>query len=211
VNDYLLLTVVLGLIVLAVLAQFRRSGPPPAESVQRIHAGVSDKAEWMASETVKQQVITDYLAAQSWLAQAQLTNYLYCLMNLPHHFSGTQLIELQRLIKLQMQRNRARFIGILRANHNVTVRRFSEDGLSCLVVDQQSERRMATYDYWSKNRIHTQNLGGGVLVYRMCLDRLSGRWKIDEYIQQLPDGWENLPPGLIKLSDTLPMTVGRDI
>jgi hypothetical protein len=102
-------------------------------------------------------------------------------------------------------------VGVLRAHHQISVRRFSDDGLSCLLIDRQSERRMATYDYWTKQRIHTQDLGSSALVFRMQFDRYTGRWKVDEFIQQLPIGWETLPGATLRLMDALPEAAGRDI
>jgi len=86
---------------------------------------------------------------------------------------------------------------------------------------------MATYDYWSKRRLHTQNLGDGVYVYLMIYDLAADRWKLAQLIQQLPAGWDGSSNGnghgsnnnggnthanvTIRLTDDLPSNAGRDL
>lgn len=211
VSETLLIGIVLGLALFGWLSRRRNPARSATQTLQRLHPGVADKAEWMASETVVQHVTTDYLAAQRWLAETQLLDYMTCLRGIERYFSGAMLREHQRLLQHQLSRNRARFVGILRADHTISVRRFGEDGQSCLIIDRQSERRMATYDYWTKQRILTQDLGAGDLVYQMIYDRGVGRWKVDDFIQQLPIGWETLPGSTFRMGDALPLAAGRDI
>lgn len=208
-SEVTLIAIVLGLVVVAILSRRSRQNVP--EPLQRLHPGVADKAEWMASETTVQRVTTDYLAAQQWVGDMQLADCFACLREVGRYFSGALLREHQRLLGRQLAQSHVRLVGVLRAHHHITVRRFSDDGLSCLVIDRQSERRMATYNYWTKQRVHTQDLGNGAVVYRMTFDRPSGRWKVDEFIQQLPIGWETLPGSTLRITDALPEAAGRDI
>jgi len=79
------------------------------------------------------------------------------------------------------------------------------------VVDHQSSRRMATYDYWSKLRIHTQDLGDGTIVYEMAYDKQAGRWKVDRDSQELPKGWRrDHSSKRVRLLAALPNKIGRD-
>ncbi len=209
-NNVALVSILFVLCVVVILSRRRRVQP---ELLQRLYPGVAHKAEWMASDSVVRRVEADYLAAQQWRIETMLDNDTSYLRGLPRYFSGEALIEQQRISLLQMRRRRPRLIGVLRAHHRVQVRRFSEDGLTCCVIDQQSERRMATYDYWTKRRLHTQDLGTGVFVYQMRRDSSVQRWKIDQLIQQLPLGWEAFPfmNSTIQLTDDLPLATGRDI
>jgi hypothetical protein len=209
VNEVTLIGIVLGLIMMGIVARRRR--PRTSETLQRLHPGVAHKAEWMASETTVQRVTADYLAAQQWVGDMQLADCFACLREVGRYFSGALLRDHQKMLARQLAQSRVRLVGVLRAHHQITVRRFSDDGLSCLLIDRQSERRMATYNYWTKQRVHTQDLGGGALVYRMMFDRATGRWKIDEFIQQLPIGWETLPGSTLRITDALPEAAGRDI
>ncbi|MDX1993783.1 MAG: hypothetical protein SF029_15450, partial [bacterium] len=101
--------------------------------------------------------------------------------------------------------------GILRCIHQVEVRHFSEDGERCLVIDRQTSRRMATYDYLNRSRVTTQDLGDGTVVYEMVYDKQGQRWKVNAFIQELPLGWESASKRKrIRLHSVLPPTIGRD-
>lgn len=167
----------------------------------------------MASDDVVQRIESDYLEAQRWMSEALLTGYVRFMHEAPTYFTGGYLKREQHSAGIQMRKSGPRLIGILRAHHHVHVRHFSEDGLSCYVVDQQTERRMATYDYWQLRRLHTQDLGEGAYVYRMVYDPPAYRWKIEELIQQLPSGWgaQTVANPAIRLEQSLPIASGRDI
>src|SRR5258708_28076410 len=89
---------------------------------------------------------------------------------------------------MQGGRPRVRFIGILQAQHELHVRHFSDDGLSCYLLDGQTARKMITYEYWHARCVTSQSLLAGTYVYRMIYDRAARRWKIEGLIQQLPLG-----------------------
>ena len=205
-----IVAVVLCVILAKVFTTRRRKHWP--DSLQRLHAGVTQKAEWMASDETVNAVERDYLAAQYWMAESLLAGYVYFLREAPLYLSGKLLKDQQKHVQQHLQRRGPRLVGILRAHHEIRVRHFSDDGLTCYVVDQQKEQRMATYDYWQHQRIHTQDLTEGAYVYRMVFDRAAHRWKIDEFIQQMPLGWcassTNHP---IRLQESLPAVSGRDI
>ena len=207
-NDLALVALVLAVIVIAYLS--RRRTPRP-DKLHRLYPGVAHKAEWMASEEIVRRVEADFLGAQQWLVEALLGNYTAYLHMLPRHFTGDALREQQRIVSLQMRKHGPRLVGILRAHHRIQVRRFSDNGLTCYVIDHQTERLMATYEYWSKRRLHTQDLGAGVYVYQVTLE--NGRWKIEALIQQLPLGWETFPVSSapLELTDDLPLAAGRDV
>ncbi|MHB8625753.1 MAG: hypothetical protein ACYDBJ_22415 [Aggregatilineales bacterium] len=210
-NELELVAIVIVLIYVACLTA-RRRGTAPAP-LQRLHPGVVNRAEWMAPRETIQCIEADYLAAQQWALETLLTSYPVYLRELPHYFSGQALTEQVRIVAGTLQRRGPRLVGALRAHHQLQVRRFAEDGMSCCLLDHQSERRMATYDYWTKRRLHTQDLGSGVYVYLMVYDPITARWKIARLIQQLPAGWESggharIP---IRLTHDLPVAAGRDL
>jgi hypothetical protein len=209
--EFAIIGLIIAIIAVIVLRQRTRMTWPVA--LRRLHAGVNDKAEWMASDDVVQRVEADYLAAQRWMSEALLAGYVRFVNEAPAYFVGSYLKREQHNADVQMRGPGPRLIGILRAHHHIHVRHFSDDGLSCYVVDQQTERRMATYDYWELRRLHTQDLGEGAYVYRMVYDRTADRWKIEELIQQLPMGWcaQAVSNPAIRLEQSLPIASGRDI
>jgi len=205
---------IIGLMIaiIAVVAIGRRKRVAWPGNLRRLHAGVNDKAEWMASDDVLQRVESDYLQAQRWMSEALLAGYTRFMSEAPNYFAGSYLKREQHNASIQIRKRGPRLIGVLRAHHHIRIRHFSDDGLTCYVVDQQTERRMATYDYWQLRRLHTQDLGEGAYVCRMVYDRAARRWKIDEFIQQLPLGWcaEAVSNPAIRLERSLPTASGRD-
>ncbi len=210
-NELDLVAIVIVLVYVACITARRRTNITPP--LQRLHPGVANRAEWMAPRETVERVQADYLAAQGWALETILTSYPVYLRELPRYFTGAALAEQVRAVAGTLQQHGPRFVGVLRAHHQLQVRRFSEDGLSCCLLDHQSERRMATYDYWTKRRLHTQDLGSGVYVYLMVFDPITARWKIARLIQQLPADWESggrarIP---IRLTHDLPVAAGRDL
>lgn len=179
------------LFVIALMTMYGKSRVPWAAQLRRLHAGVSQKAEWMAPDAVLQQVRSDYLLALDWLHDSALKNWTHQWTYAPLYLSGVFLRQHQQLLQQQRQTSGFRCVGVLRADHYVEIRYFSEDGERCLVVDSQSQRRMATYDPTTRARLHTQDLGDCAMVYQMNYDTRSQRWKIDACVQQLPLGWGN--------------------
>ncbi len=199
------------LLVIVLMSMYGKSRVPWAAQLRRLHAGVSEKAEWMAPDTVIQQVRSDYLLALDWLHDSALKNWTHRWTYAPLYLSGAYLKAHQLNLQQQRQITGFRGEGVLRADHNVDIRYFSEDGERCLVVDSQTQRRMATYDPVTRARLHTQDLGDCAVVYRMNYDTRSQRWKIESFVQQLPSGWGN--PKIarkIKVLGELTDLAGRD-
>ncbi|HVO42257.1 MAG TPA: hypothetical protein VMT34_06530 [Aggregatilineales bacterium] len=160
----------------------------------------------MAEDHVVDGVMRDYSAAQDWLADILFEGYGRFLRESPAYLSGDYLQRQRRIIVARVQQRAPRLIAVVRAHHDLQVRQFSDDGLSCILIDTQTEQRIATYDYAEHRRLYTQAVGDRTYVYRMAFDPAAGHWKIDEFIQQLPLGWSPY-----RLEESLPLTSGRDI
>lgn len=204
------LVVVLAAIVL-MLSLSGKGQVPWSNKLRRVNAGVARKAEWMAPDDVIQQVGSDYLAAIRWLQESAMLSWSQQSAGAAVYLTGDALQRQQKLLA-QYRRSRAPYcLGVLRCDHQIEVRLFSEEGERCLVVDCQSQRRMATYDHQSQRRLHTQDLGDGAVVYQMLYDNNTKRWKIEKFIQELPLGWTHHKTSRrIQLLSVLPTVVGRD-
>jgi hypothetical protein len=178
--------------------------------MRRIRAGVARKGEWMADDAVVQQVRNDYLQATRWIHDHMLAGWSHQWQVAPRYLSGKYLKRFQTILT-QHRATQQQFVGVLRADHQIVIRHFSENGESCLVVDYQAQRRMATYDVHTGERVQTQDLGDGALVYRMIYDLDAGRWKIAEFVQELPAGWgKGQRSRRIRELAVLPTSIGRD-
>lgn len=197
------------LVVIVLFMAFNGRQPVPwIKQMRRIRAGVARKGEWMASDDVIEQVKTDYLAAVRFLHDHVLQ--ARACRQAAQYLSGSYL-KRHETIRANWRERQPVCLGVLRADHHLTVRHFSETGDTCLLVDQQTQRRMASYDAKTHTRITTQDLGDGVLVYRMVYDVAAGRWKIDEFIQELPTGWSKRRPShRIRELSVMPPAIGRD-
>jgi hypothetical protein len=204
--------ILLALIAIAIIMAMHSRGQVPwLPKMRRVRAGVARKAEWMAPDEVVDKVRTDYLTATRWLSDNVLSSWQQQWMLAPYYMSGLYLKRFQALVTQYRSGRMPRAVGVLRADHHITVRSFSGDGERCLVVDLQSLRRMATYDPRSHTRILTQDLGDGAVVYQMRYDAADGRWKLDEFIQELPAGWGMPSTGArIRELAALPTPIGRD-
>jgi hypothetical protein len=196
---------ILCFVVMMVLLSLQGAkGVPWGRKLRRLHAGAAQRAEWMAPDDVVEQVRCDYLRVIEWLESSPFMDHP--LHRAPDYLTGDYLRRYQRLMHMP-----ARFTGILIARHTILVRRFSEDGLQCLVVDCQSKRQMLTYDERDAILLHSQQLEDGTLVCRMDYDVLQRRWKVAAIIQELPAGWKDTPrSGRVRLLSNLPTTMGRD-
>lgn len=202
----------LGLLAIAIIMAMHSRGQVPwLDKMRRINAGVAQKQEWMAPDEVVDKVRSDYLTANRWLTDNVLASWQQQWMLAPYYMSGLYLKRFQTLVTQYRAGRMPRAIGVLRADHQVTVRSFSEDGERCVVVDRQTLRRMATYDARTRERVMTQDLGDGVVVYRMRFDAADGRWKLDEFVQELPAGWGR-PSNRVRIREfaAQPTPIGRD-
>lgn len=162
---------------------------PWRDKMRRLRAGAAQKPEWMAPDDVVQQVRAHYLDATHWLNDSMLMSWAQQWAGAPQHLSGSFLKRFRNLLLTQRDAKGTQLTGVLRADHTIEVREFSENGGFCLVIDQQTERRMATYNRKNHQRLHTQDLGDGVVVYAMLYDAADGRWKIGGFLQELPMDW----------------------
>lgn len=157
--------------------------------------------EWIAPTYIVEAVKRDYVAFYRYASRTLTNGWVPYARNLDQYLCGEILREQRETLEDQMQQeNQA--VDVLRAHHQIEVRHFSPDGESCLVIDLQTERRMATYDFRNYRRIHTQHIDDAVLVYRMRYDRRTQSWKIAEFIQSLPP--------ITTQETTLPQHSGRD-
>jgi len=204
--------ILLALIAIAIIMAMHSRGQVPwLTKMRRVRAGVARKAEWMAPDDVVDKVRADYLTAMRWLGDNVLSSWQQQWMLAPYYMSGLYLKRFQTLVTQYRSGRMPRAIGVLRADHQVAIRSFSEDGEHCLVVDRQTLRRMATYDSRTHARIMTQDLGDGAVVYQMRYDAADGRWKLDEFVQELPAGWGTHGAGArIRELAALPTLIGRD-
>jgi hypothetical protein len=198
-------------IIMGILAVSGRKQVAWADKLRRIKAGVPQQAEWMAPDEVVQAVRDDYMDAMHWLPKSALHNWSRQWLAAPRYLSGPMLKQHLEILKHFRATTPPRYTGIMRCAHQVEVRHFSEDGERCLVIDTQSSRRMATYDYKNLTRLNTQDIGNGTVVYEMAFDSRSHRWKINRFIQELPSGWQNGKVSRqLRLMTSLPPVTGRD-
>lgn len=195
----------------AVVMALNSSNPVPwLHKLRRVNAGAAHKAEWMAPDEVVAQVRADYLAAVHWLQETMLRPAEVWSIQAERYLTGPYLKRYQDWCRQRLQ-SEPRFLGILRADHQVQVRHFSDDGVRCLVIDVQTQRRMATYDVRAQKRLHTQDLGSYAAVYQLRYDTAGKRWKLEAFIQDLPAGWTSANPAeRVILSTALPQPAGRD-
>lgn len=196
------------IVVIGIMALSGRRQVAWANKLFRINAGAR-RAEWMAPDEVVQAVLHDYMSVMRWLPESGLKDWSTQWAGAPDYLSGLCLKRHQEVLKQYRMGRPPRYTGVLRCVHRPQVRHFSEDGERCLIVDHQTSRRMATYDYWSHVRLNTQDLGDGTLVYEMAYDKQARRWKLDRFIQELPAGWQK-SSGRLQLLSVLPPSAGRD-
>ncbi len=199
------------LLVLIAMSLNGNNRVPWSDKLRRVRAGVPNRAEWMAPDPVVDQVRHDYLMALDWLQDSALHAWSQQRRHAALFLSDSFLKQYLGILRRYETARTPRCIAVLRADHQVMVRRFSEDGEQCLIIDQQLQRRMATYDYDSRTRLHTQDLGNCAVVYQMAYDKKRQRWQIAAFIQRLPLGWGNprVNRHLDVLAD-LPASFGRD-
>lgn len=178
--------------------------------MRRVHAGKARRAEWMAPEQVVHEVRQNFLEAVTWLHEGGLPVFEPQWTS-PHYFLTGEALRHHERAVVEYRRDRLhKFAAVLRMHHQVLVRRFSKDGRRCLIVDYQSERRMATYDVRRQLRLHTQDLGSGVVVYRMAYHPRDQRWKIEALVQELPAAWGKRSHPRIEEVQFMPPAHGRD-
>lgn len=193
------LVVAVFLCVLAVLTFLSRPQVPWIKQLRQ------SQSEWMAPELVASRVKSNYLDAMEWLRASQTMPWDVQWLGAPQYFSGLFLKRHQEILKRYRIGKIPPYLGIMECDHVVTVRAFSEDGERCLIVDEQTHRRMLTYRVKTAHSYLVQALDSCTLVHEMVYDYQLRRWKIERYVQQLPLNWRQ-----IRLSPILPPSTGRD-
>jgi len=181
---------------------------PWANDLRRVDTGLS---EWMAPPAVVRQARRDYLRAMLWMQECRLYPWSQQARGARKYLSAAYLKRHLGILQREQAMNEPCFVDVLRADHQVNIRYFSKDGSRCLVIDRQSQRRMATYDYYDQRRLHTQDLGACAVVFQLNYDLPDERWKIAAFIQRLPGGWDSA--ALAEYLDWMPNNsgfVGRD-
>ncbi|MFZ4813545.1 MAG: hypothetical protein ACOYL5_03335 [Phototrophicaceae bacterium] len=177
------LLVLIGLLLLG-LALRGRPLPPWSGQVVQVKHSMLTKPEWMAPEHVCKQVAHAYQEALHWLQDAPLMGVAAQQAQIGMYLDG-ELLQQHQAQFAYNERNLPRFIGILRVAHFIQVRQFSEHGEQCLVIDYQTERRMATYHTADHRRVTTQALADAYVIYQMRYDADAARWKIARFVQEL--------------------------
>lgn len=199
------------LLIIATMAFTGRGQVPWSQEMERLHAGSRERASWMAPEAVVQRVQQHYLETMRWLPESISHSWSQQWQSASHYLSGSYLQRHQEILKLYRTGKPPRYSGILRCTHHIEVCEFSDDGERCLVIDRRSSCRMATYDYWTQDRVSTQDMGDSVLVYAMVYDRNAERWKLDQFIQELPSSWRvGKQSRHLRLLKAMPPSIGRD-
>jgi hypothetical protein len=201
---------IIVLLIIGLLSISGRRQVAWMKDMRRVNAGVARKAEWMAPDQIIEQVRQDYLEAIRWLPESMLHSWSQQWAGAPQYLTGRQLKRHQEILKHYRMGKPPRYTGVLRCMHDISVSQFSEDGQRCLVVDHQSSRRMATYDYWTHERANTQDLGDGIAVYEVAYDTQDSRWKIDRFVQELPATWQRGNQTHLRMMTALPPAAGRD-
>lgn len=183
---------------------------PWSGDMRRVRAGKARRAEWMAPDQVVHEVRQNFLEAVMWLHEGGLPIFEPQWSSPQYYLTGEALRRHDQMFADYETGRLSKFASVLRMHHQTLVRRFSKDGRRCLVVDYQTERRMATYDVRRQTRLHTQDLGSGVVVYRMAYHGRDQRWKIEAMVQELPAAWGK--PGTPRIEEVqfMPPAHGRD-
>jgi hypothetical protein len=169
------------------------------------------RAAWMAPEHVVQRVQTDYMTAVEWLQASPTLTWAQQWSGAADIMIGPSLRRFQQILLRQRSERSTPCYGILRADHALDVRGFSEDGRRCWLIDSQTGRRIATYDANTHDRLVTQDMGDGALVYCLYYDTQDDRWKIESLVQELPAGWASRK--MLQLTaepPAIPRRIGRD-
>lgn len=170
-------------------------------------------AEWSAPDYVHQQVRNDYLMATRWMKECAFIVWTEQWAGAPYYFAGLHLHRHQKILTKQRAGQRPPYRDVLDADHFVEVRHFSSDGERCLVIDHQTERSIVTYHYTTLKPCMRQSLDDAAVIYQMVYDRSASRWKIEQFVQELPSALRTGRTNnhkRVKVLAELPPTTGRD-
>lgn len=188
----------------------RRRQPytPWRERMRRVMIGDSVRHEWIAPDEVVELAREHYLEAVEWLQECALLPRRLQQTQAERYLTGVRLKRFYQAAEEATLSPRPHLAGVLRGDHQVELRAFSEEGDRCLVLDTQTVRRMATYHQSSGRRAVTQDLGDSVTIYALSWHTDDERWKISAYLQELPLGWNTGTHRMQELT-TLPSFKGR--
>src|SRR5258708_6072515 len=96
--------IVVMVIVGVTIIRRRRMAWPGA--MRRLHAGVPNRAEWMAPDDIVRLVEADYLRAQKWLVGALLVSYTRVLSEAPQYYTGNYLKRQRKAVAQNMHTGR---------------------------------------------------------------------------------------------------------
>ncbi len=201
-----ILLLAVGLLLILAWALAPR-GIPWASALVRVNPGSGKRAEWMAPPAVVRAVKRDFLAAHDWLAEGS-DDWGMLAGELERYMAGDYLRRQRAALGLLVQSRGPRLADAITAGHALTVRRFSADGLRCLVIDRQTDITVTTTHYWTGRAIHRQRVPDRTCVWQMIYDARDRRWKIERLVQTLPVPALSRVP--ISLREELPAHAGRD-
>lgn len=201
-----LLVIAVGLLLILASA-FAPRGIPWANALVRVNPGSGKRAEWVAPPAVVRAVKRDFLAAHAGLAECS-NNWGMLAGELERYVAGDYLRRQRAALGLLVHARGPRLADAVTADHALTVRRFSADGLRCLVLDWQTNTSVTTSRYWSGEMVHRQRMPDAARVWQMIYDGADRRWKIERLVQTLPAPAISRVP--ITLAEELPAHAGRD-
>src|SRR6187549_3309276 len=109
---------ILCFLVMMTWLALRGNNPAPwGQKLRRLHAGVTERAEWMAPDEVVEQVQHDYLLVVEWLESVPFLDHPR--HRAPEYLTGGYLRRYYRLINVPV-----RFTGVLIAQHTILARHF---------------------------------------------------------------------------------------
>jgi hypothetical protein len=171
------------------------------------------QAEWNAPDYVHQQVRNDYLMATRWMRDCAFSSWTEQWAGAPYYFAGLHLHRHQKILTKQRAGQETPYRDLMDAEHFIEVRHFSSDGERCLVIDHQTERTITTYHHTTCKPWMRQALDDAAVIYQMVYDRSTSRWKIEQFVQELPSALRTgrmTNQKRVKVLAELPPTLGRD-
>lgn len=160
--------------------------------------------EWMAPAGIVAEVTQHFLEAWAWLEAGAAHGSSARWRDAGRRFlADAWLDHFTHALREPRLADRSLF-DILRCEHQPAVRYFSRAGDVCHVHDVQRDRRVAIYDLSRDRRVLTQDLGSAAMVCRMRWDGQDTRWKLSEFVQELPAP-EALDRGRLRVVERSPL------
>lgn len=159
--------------------------------VTRYGMGGTRIVEWLPPEGVVTQARDHFLEAMRWSEEMPLMASTLQTASAPRYLCGAMLRRVRGILARRTADAgvHSAMTEVLRAEHDAEPHYFTPHGERCLIIDRQINRRLAVYDLRRDRRVVTQDMGQGILVYRLMFDTQDSRWKLDSLTQELPAGW----------------------